>query len=103
MPSQGEFINTLGVAYYRLGVYAKALEKLTQSEPLNATKDGSHPAHLTILAMAQHQFGKKDEAKATQARLRDLMKQERWAKDAEVQGFLREAEEMIEGKAAVKK
>jgi hypothetical protein len=31
------------------------------------------------------------------------MKQPRWAKDAEVQGLLREADELIEGRPADKK
>jgi hypothetical protein len=53
------------------------------------------PANLGFLAMAQQQFGKDDEAKATLARLREIMKQERWAKDAEAPGFLRVAEELI--------
>ena len=52
--------------------------------------------------MAQHQLGKKDEAKATFGRLREVMKQPRWTQDAESVGFLREAEELIEGKASSK-
>ena len=48
--------------------------------------------------MTQHQLGKKTEAKATLARLRDAMKRPSWAKDAEAVGFLREAEELIENK-----
>jgi hypothetical protein len=52
--------------------------------------------------MAQHQLGKKDEAQATLGRLREVMKQPGWANDAEAQGFLREAEELIEGKGARK-
>jgi hypothetical protein len=68
--------------------------------PHNATKEGSEPTDLAFLAMAQHQLGMKDEAKATLGLLREVMKQERWAKDAERQGFLREAEELIEGKPA---
>lgn len=58
------------------------------------------PANLAFLAMAQQQLGKKDEAKATLARLREIMKQERWAKDAEARGFLHEAEGLTEGKRA---
>jgi WD40 repeat protein len=99
---EGLFKTTLGVAQYRTGRYAEALATLMQSERLNATKDGSAPADLAFLAMAQHQLGKKDEAKATLARLRELMKQQRWANVAEAQGFLREAEELIEGKPAEK-
>jgi len=75
---------------------------LTQTDKLNATKEGSHPADLAFLSMTQHQLGKKDQAKATLGRLREVMTQPRWTQDAESAGFLREAEELIEGKAAGK-
>jgi WD40 repeat protein/serine/threonine protein kinase len=102
-PGDGNNLNTLGIVYYRLGDYAKALEILERSEKLNATQDGSLPSDLAFLAMAQQQRGQKDQAGATLARLREVMKQPRWAQDAEAQGFLREAEELIEGKPADKK
>jgi hypothetical protein len=98
----GYLLNTLGVAQYRAGRYADALATLTKSEKLTATKEGSLPADRAFLAMARHQLGNKDEAKATLGRLRETMKQPRWAQDAEAAGFLREAEELIEGKAAGK-
>jgi hypothetical protein len=53
---------------------------------------------LSFLTMAQHQLGHKEQARATLARLREAMKQPRWAQNAEAQGFLREAEALIEGK-----
>jgi WD40 repeat protein/tRNA A-37 threonylcarbamoyl transferase component Bud32 len=102
-PNDAGFLNTLGLAQYRMRRYADALATLMESEKLNATKHGSHPADLAFLAMSQHQLGKKDEAKPTLARLREVMKQPRWANDTEAQGFLREAEELIEGKVAEKK
>jgi WD40 repeat protein len=103
-PRDGTILNTLGVAQYRTGQYVKALATLTQSEKLNtAQSKGSLPADLAFLAMAQHQLGKKDEADATLRRLREAMKQPLWAKDAEAQSFLREAEELIDGKPAGKK
>jgi hypothetical protein len=86
-----------------MGGYAVALDTLTTSEQLNAEKDGPHPADLAFLAMAQRKLGKEDDAKATLGVLRKVMKQARWANDAEAQGFLREAEELIEGKPADKK
>jgi hypothetical protein len=101
-PGDGMALNTLGVAQYRTGRYAVALATLTKSEKLNANKEGSLPADLAFLAMAQHQLGKKDEAKATLDRLRKVMKQPRWVNDSEATGFLREAEELIEGKPAGK-
>jgi Flp pilus assembly protein TadD len=101
-PENGMILNTLGVAQYRAGRNTDALATLTKSERLSATKEGSLPADLAFLAMARHQLGNKDEAKATLGRLRETMKQPYWMKDAEAVGFLREAEELIEGKAAGK-
>jgi hypothetical protein len=98
------WLQTLGVAHYRLGDYAKALHPLTACENAKSSRqEGSLPADLAFLAMAQHQLGRKDEAKATLARLRDVMKQPRWANDAEAQGFLHEADHLIEGKPASEK
>jgi tetratricopeptide (TPR) repeat protein len=102
-PGYGSVLNTLGVAQYRLGDYAEALETLQQSEKLNAMKDGSHPADLAFLAMAHQHLGHKEQAQATLARLREMMKQPPWADNAEAQGFLREAEELIDGKPSDKK
>jgi tetratricopeptide (TPR) repeat protein len=97
-PGNGTLLTTLGVARYRTGRYAEALATLTKSEKLNATKEGSQPADLAFLAMAQHQLGKKDEAQATLGRLRQVMTQPGWAKDPEAQGFLREAKALLQGK-----
>jgi hypothetical protein len=52
--------------------------------------------------MTQYQLGEKDEAKATLGRLRKAMKQPQWATYDEAVTFLREAEELIEGKAGDK-
>jgi WD40 repeat protein len=97
-PADGMFLNTLGVAQYRTGRYAEALATLTESEKLNTPKIGSQPADLAFMAMAQHQLGQKDNAKATLSRLQGLMKEEAWAKNLEAQAFLRETESLIEGK-----
>jgi Flp pilus assembly protein TadD len=101
-PRDGGILNTLGIAHYRMGDYAKALETLEQSEKLNAAK-GPHPANLAFLAMAHHQLGHKEQAQARLTRLREVMKQPPWEKDHQALGFLREAEGLIEGKAADKK
>jgi WD40 repeat protein/tRNA A-37 threonylcarbamoyl transferase component Bud32/Flp pilus assembly protein TadD len=101
-PGDGSILNTLGVTQYRLGDYAKALETLERSEKLNAAKNPP-VTDLAFLAMAHHQLGHKEQARATLTRLREVMKQPAWAKNAEAQGFLREAEELIDGKPADKK
>jgi WD40 repeat protein/tRNA A-37 threonylcarbamoyl transferase component Bud32 len=99
-PGNGTYLRALGIARYRLGDYAKAIDSLEQSEKLDATQGGSHPANLAFLAMAWQQLGQKGEAQATLARLREVTKGPRWATDPEAQGFLREAEALIEGKSA---
>jgi WD40 repeat protein/serine/threonine protein kinase len=98
-PKDGNILNTLGVAQYRVGRYADALATLTESEVLNATKENSIPADLAFLAMAQHHLGKKNGAKTTLDRLRKVMKQARWARDPESVSFLREAEDLIANEA----
>jgi WD40 repeat protein/serine/threonine protein kinase len=102
-PGSSSILNTLGVAQYRMGLYADALATMTKSEKGNATKEGSNPTELAFLAMSQHQFAKKVEAQATLARLLEVMKQPRWANNAEAQGFLREAEETLKEKSASEK
>jgi WD40 repeat protein len=95
-PADSDILQTLGIAQYRAGRYAEALATLTKSEKLNATKGGIQPVDLAFLAMAQHQLRKKDEAQVALGQLREVMKQPRWATDAE-------AQELIEGKGAGKK
>jgi len=55
----------------------------------------SIPADLAFLAMTQQQLGHAKEAQAELQRLRERMKDPRWAQDAEAQGFLREAEALL--------
>jgi tetratricopeptide (TPR) repeat protein len=90
------YLNTLGVAQYRLGKYKEALDTLTRSGKLNsASPAGTQPADLAFLALAQHQLGQKEKAQASLERLRQILKQPQWAKNEEAQGFLREAEELL--------
>jgi hypothetical protein len=97
MPDNIEYLNTLGIAYYRVGKYQEALDTLGRC---NKLRKESFPEDLAFLAMAQHQLGQKERAQATFLRLREIMKQPRWAEDAEAQGFLREAQEVLKTKPA---
>jgi tetratricopeptide (TPR) repeat protein len=94
-PENGDFLNTLGVAYYRVGNYEKALDVLSRSDKLSALKEGSRPMDLAFLAMAHQQLGHAKEAEAKLQRLRERMKDPRWAQDTQALGFLREAEELL--------
>jgi tetratricopeptide (TPR) repeat protein len=84
----------LGVAQYRLGKFQKeqyqdALATLTKC-------DQNHPTTLAFLAMTQQRLGQKEQAQAFLSRLRDLMKQERWAKGPGALAFLAEAEALLQ-------
>ena len=87
------FLNTLGVAQYRMGQYEKARATLTQSNRLNGNRQS---ADLAFLAMTQHQLNQVAAAHATLERLGEVMKADpRIAGNEENQGFLREAETVI--------
>ena len=77
-PENGDFLSTLGVAYYRVGNYEKALDVLSRSDKINALKDnGSRPTDLAFLAMAHQQLGHAKEAEAGLQLLRERMKDPR--------------------------
>jgi hypothetical protein len=97
-PDNASYRIALGVARYRLGKFQKerypeAQATLTQCEP-------SHPTTLAFLAMTQQLLGEKEQARATLARLREIIKKPEWASNAEAEAFRREAAELIEGKPA---
>jgi tetratricopeptide (TPR) repeat protein len=95
-PEDGSFLTTLGVAYYRLGNYEKALDVLARSDKINALNDnGSRLTDLAFLAMTLEQLGHAKEAQAKLQLLRERMKDPRFAQDAGAPGFLREAEELL--------
>jgi tetratricopeptide (TPR) repeat protein len=94
-PQEVQYRTALSLAQYRAGRYEEARGTLRKAE----RADQDVPANLAFLAMAQHRLGKDGEAKATLGRLREVLKQERWAGDAEAQGFLREGEAVTAAKA----
>jgi tetratricopeptide (TPR) repeat protein len=99
VPGDGNMLLTLGAAQYRLGDYANALDTLEHAEKL-IEPDSLRPSILTFLALAHYQLGHKEQAQATLGRLQKAMKQPKWTRNADAQSYLREAEELIGGKAA---
>jgi len=107
----GPILNTLGVAYYRLGRFEDAIVTLTKSLPLNLTgedkfedaiaaltkslplnitgKDKSvpSPADTAFLALSNLKLGNKDEAAKYRAMFVDAMKIEANSKDEDNQSF----------------
>jgi hypothetical protein len=95
-PAQQPYRIALGIAQYRLGRFqkerhAEALATLLQS-------DQGHPATLAFAAMAAHQLGHQEKSRAGLARMREVLREEQWAKNPDARSFLREAAELIEGK-----
>jgi tetratricopeptide (TPR) repeat protein len=96
LPDKGKYVTILGAAYYRAGRYREAIETLGRADRL----DKGSPAALAFLAMAHHQFGQREQARAGLARLRELLDQPRWAKDAETLDLMHEVQEFIAPPAA---
>ena len=70
-----------GAVQYRVGKYHEAVATLTESEPLNAAiHDGPLPEDLAFLALARYRLGQTDQAR-TLSRLREAMKNPKWAED----------------------
>src|SRR5262249_39833044 len=98
----GDYLNTLGVAQYRVGQYPEALETLTRADRLNGAHSKTpQPPDLAFLALTQHQLGQEEQAQATLARLREALQLPRWAKAAEAHALLREAEALLAGPATI--
>ncbi|MBK9187504.1 MAG: protein kinase [Phycisphaerales bacterium] len=96
-PDQGFYVNTLGVALYRAGEFAQALETLTRSETMNAKGTaGPQPSDIAFIAMAHWKLGHAEGAHAALARLRTLAAKDRWKNDDESRRFLAEAEALID-------
>jgi hypothetical protein len=93
----------IGIAHYRLREFREAVEALTASEAYFAAasprfKAGT-PWNLAFLVMAHHRLGEEEKARALLARLQGLMKDPDWASRGDHRMFVREAVELIEGKA----
>ena len=100
-PANADTINTLGVAQYRAGKFEDALATLARSTALYAETGKAQPADIAFIAMAHAKLSQTkpdhaDQAKAALAQLRKLMIKPEHKDDAESQGFLREAEALIE-------
>jgi WD40 repeat protein len=95
-PDNGMYLNTVGLAHYRLGQYREAEVALRQCEPLNTLRfDGPWPRDLALRALLQLQEGRRDEARATANQLREVMKTPRWANAPVSTIMQREVEELL--------
>jgi Flp pilus assembly protein TadD len=93
-PHEANYRTTLGVAQYRTGRFHDALATLSGAEPSKRDL----PAELAFLAMAQYRWDQKEQARATLGRVRHLIHEPRWSQHAELHGFVREAEALIQSR-----
>jgi WD40 repeat protein/serine/threonine protein kinase len=94
VPDEGDFLNTRGIAEYRLGLYRQAVGTLTLARRSHEDNwnGQSYPPDLAFLAMSRYRLGQPEQARADMGRLRETMKTLQWAPSEESQAFLREAE-----------
>jgi WD40 repeat protein/tRNA A-37 threonylcarbamoyl transferase component Bud32 len=98
MPFDGMYSTTLGMAQYRLAKYPDALTTLTRADELNRTAGGAPvPANLALLAMTRFKLGERDQARASLESLRKVIQEPVWARNAETQALLKEAEALVTG------
>jgi ATP/maltotriose-dependent transcriptional regulator MalT len=96
MPGHLNYLNTLGVAQYRVGAYEEALMTLSRSDAMRSrSSQEAHPADVAFLAMACRQLGQIEAAKTHLERLRSLMKRSRYASDESCQRLVQEAESLL--------
>jgi WD40 repeat protein/serine/threonine protein kinase len=95
-PANGEFLNTLAAAQYRLGNYEHALATLVRAELLNGDRnEGPWPRNLALRAVLEIQMGRTEPARATLDQLREVLKSPRGSDAVDAKNWQREAEELI--------
>jgi WD40 repeat protein len=62
-PDRREYVNTLGVAYYRLGRFDDAISRLSQSAAMDQNHPGGTAFDFYFLAMSYHELGQPDHAR----------------------------------------
>jgi len=92
LPNDRYFLNTLGVAQFRVGLDREAMATLMRSNEMNR---GRIPADLAFLALSQFRLGRRDDARATLRTLHELMTQRGSIDSDEDRSFLSEAESVI--------
>ncbi len=96
-PDSGGFLNTLGVAQYKLGQYDAALASLLRSEELFQTSiEGSDPGNLALIAMIRHHLNEPEQArKALELAIERFHEDQYQGDTAVTRSWIREAEDLI--------
>jgi WD40 repeat protein/tetratricopeptide (TPR) repeat protein len=91
-PGVANYLNTLGVAQYRVGQFAEAVVSLEKSMAI----EGEGPHNLLFLAMARSQLGQVDRARADFGRAMRGWR-DRIVSDPELTSFQAEAQALLDG------
>jgi tetratricopeptide (TPR) repeat protein len=103
VPDYGTYLNTLGIAQYRVQKYKEAQATLARSTSLNASRfSGRSPYDLVFLAMTRFQLGDQKQAMDLLGTIKTIVAQAE-QKDAELDAFIKEAESLIQSARRVKK
>ena len=95
-PDDADYLNTLGVAQYRSGIYDQALATLSRADELHSRdRRGGIPEDVAFIAMSLYQLGRVDEASAALDRMRALIHELPVDHSKELRGFRREAETLV--------
>jgi WD40 repeat protein len=104
-PNHPYILNILGAARYRTGAYEEGLETLGRSEKIvtelhvdNALVLKLRAGNAAFMAMALHQLGRSEEARAALDRLHVWCKDGQFAIDKSAEALLAEAEKLFAGK-----
>ncbi|MBQ12155.1 MAG: hypothetical protein CMJ45_11475 [Planctomyces sp.] len=95
-PGRGWMLNTLGIAQYRAQKYQEALTTLTRAAKLNAALFGGESTHdLVFLAMTHFQLKAQPKAADLLEKVKSIADKAK-QKDTELDGFIKEAESLIQ-------
>jgi hypothetical protein len=95
-PAEPEFLNTLGIAYYRIGKYPEAITALEKSLPGHIV-NGLDACELYFLAMCQYRLSNTAKAREYFQRAKDSY--QRNVRRLRFTGFRTEAEMLLEKQA----
>ena len=103
-PEDPSFLNTLGVAQYRVGLYEEAIKTLERADDINRKKPArdrhSRASDLLFVAMCQYRLGRKSDSLKTLEGIRAEISEAR--RDPEILGFIRETRALIRSGASKK-
>jgi tetratricopeptide (TPR) repeat protein len=90
-PKMGDYRNTLGAAYYRVGEWQKAVEALNESRKLHQDSD---PTDWFFLAMAHWRLGDKNQGRTWHQKAAEWMDKQQ-SQDEELRQFRAESAQLL--------